>query len=71
MYAVIETGGKQYYVSEGDVIRVEKLDAEVGATLTIKEVVAFSKNDELKVGTVSNMYDILGAMQEVSKVIKL
>ena len=51
MYAVIETGGKQYCVSEGDVIRVEKLDAEVGSTLTIKEVVAFSKNDELKVGT--------------------
>jgi len=51
MYAVIVTGGKQYYVSEGDVIRVEKLDAEVGSTLTIKEVAAFSKNDELKVGT--------------------
>ena len=41
MYAVIETGGKQYCVSEGDVIRVEKLDAEVGSTLTIKEVVCF------------------------------
>ena len=51
MYAVIETGGKQYCVSEGDVIRVEKLDAEVGKTLTIKEVIAYSKNDELKVGT--------------------
>ena len=50
MYAVIETGGKQYMVTEGDVIRVEKLDAEVGSTLTIKEVVAFSKNDEMKVG---------------------
>ena len=51
MYAVIETGGKQYCVTEGDVIRVEKLDAEVGSTLTIKEVIALSKNDELKVGT--------------------
>ena len=51
MYAIIETGGKQYQVSEGDVIRVEKLDAEVGSTLTIKEVLAFSKNDELKIGT--------------------
>jgi len=30
MYAIIETGGKQYYVSEGDVIYVEKLDAEEG-----------------------------------------
>ena len=31
MYAIIATGGKQYKVSEGDVIKVEKLDAEVGA----------------------------------------
>ena len=51
MYAVIETGGKQYRVSEGDIINVEKLDAEVGATLTIKEVIALNKNDELIVGT--------------------
>ena len=33
MYAVIETGGKQYRVSEGDVIRVEKLAAEAGAAV--------------------------------------
>lgn len=32
MYAIIATGGKQYKVSEGDVIKVEKLDAEVGAS---------------------------------------
>ena len=34
MYAIIATGGKQYKVSEGDVIKVEKLDAEVGAKVT-------------------------------------
>ncbi|WP_276069330.1 50S ribosomal protein L21, partial [Anaerostipes caccae] len=34
MYAIIATGGKQYKVSEGDVIKVEKLDAEVGAKIT-------------------------------------
>ena len=51
MYVVIETGGKQYMVNEGDVIRVEKLDAKVGSTLTIKEVLSFSKNDEIKIGT--------------------
>ena len=48
MYAIIATGGKQYKVSEGDVIRVEKLDAEVGAAVTFDQVVAVS-DKELKV----------------------
>lgn len=38
MKAVFATGGKQYYVSEGDVIYVEKLDAEVGSTVTFDDV---------------------------------
>lgn len=38
MYAVIKTGGKQYRVSEGDVLRVEKLDGDVGAKLELGEV---------------------------------
>ena len=42
MYAVIETGGKQYMVKEGDVIYVEKLDAEVGSEYTIEAVKAIS-----------------------------
>ena len=49
MYAIIATGGKQYKVSEGDVIKVEKLDAEAGNTVTFDEVIAVS-NDSLKVG---------------------
>ncbi len=49
MYAIIATGGKQYKVSEGDVIKVEKLDAEVGNTVTFDEVIAVS-DDSLKVG---------------------
>ena len=48
MYAVIATGGKQYKVSEGDVIKVEKLNAEPGDTVTFDQVVAISDN-ELKV----------------------
>lgn len=48
MYAIIATGGKQYKVSEGDVIKVEKLDVEVGATVTFDQVIAISDN-ELKV----------------------
>ena len=49
MYAIIATGGKQYKVAEGDVIRVEKLDVEVGAEVTFDQVIAVS-NDGLKVG---------------------
>lgn len=49
MYAIIATGGKQYKVSEGDVIKVEKLDVEVGNAVTFDNVIAVS-NDSLKVG---------------------
>jgi len=40
MYAIIETGGKQYKVSEGDYVKIEKLDAEAGATVTFDKVIA-------------------------------
>ena len=50
MYAVIVTGGKQYKVSEGDVIFVEKLEAEEGSEYTFSEVLAVSGNDGLVVG---------------------
>ena len=49
MYAIIATGGKQYKVSEGDVIKVEKLDVEAGNTVTFDNVIAVS-NDSLMVG---------------------
>lgn len=51
MYAIIETGGKQYRVSEGDVIKVEKLSADEGDIINIDKVLAISEGDELKVGT--------------------
>ena len=50
MYAIIATGGKQYKVSEGDVIKVEKLDAEVGAKVTFDNVLLVG-GDTVKVGT--------------------
>ncbi|MCK8516310.1 50S ribosomal protein L21 [Methylonatrum kenyense] len=50
MYAVIKTGGKQYRVSEGDVLRVEKLDAEDGASIKLGEVLMVSNGDDVKVG---------------------
>ena len=49
MYAIIENGGKQYKVSEGDVVRVEKLKAEVGAEVTFN-VVMVADGDVVKVG---------------------
>ena len=50
MYAIIATGGKQYKVSEGDIIFVEKLEAEEGSEYTFDEVLALSGNDGLVVG---------------------
>ena len=49
MYAIIATGGKQYKVSEGDIIGVEKLGVEAGETYTFDQVLAVN-DGELKVG---------------------
>src|SRR5690606_35172855 len=49
-YAIIRTGGKQYRVAAGDKIDVEKLDAAVGDTVTIGEVLATGEGDSLTVG---------------------
>ncbi len=49
MYAIIATGGKQYKVSEGDVIKVEKLEVEPGNTVSFDQVIAVS-DGTLKVG---------------------
>ena len=49
MYAIIATGGKQYKVAEGDVIKVEKLGAEAGETVTFDTVLAV-KDEVLKAG---------------------
>ena len=50
MYAIIATGGKQYKVCEGDVIKVEKLDVEAGSEVTFNEVVLVG-GDKTVVGT--------------------
>ena len=49
MYAIIATGGKQYKVSEGDIIKVEKLGVEAGQTVTFDQVLVVS-GDDVKVG---------------------
>ena len=61
MYAIIATGGKQYKVAEGDIIRVEKLGVEAGTAYTFDQVLAVSDN-ELKVGTPT----VAGATVEAS-----
>ena len=50
MYAVIETGGKQYKVTEGDVIFVEKLDVEAGAEVSFDKVLLVGEGNDVKVG---------------------
>jgi large subunit ribosomal protein L21 len=49
-YAVIRTGGKQYRVSEGDVVRIEKLDGEVGEMITMDDVLFVGGDGEAKIG---------------------
>lgn len=51
MYAIIKTGGKQYRVQEGDVVKVERLPVEAGAEVTFDEVLAVSNGEKLTVGT--------------------
>lgn len=51
MYAIVQTGGKQYKIAEGTKLVVEKLEGEVGSKKTLSEVLAIGGNGELKVGT--------------------
>jgi large subunit ribosomal protein L21 len=49
-YAVLETGGKQYRVTTGETIEIERLDAEAGSDVTLVTVLAISDGKELKIG---------------------
>lgn len=51
MFAVVKTGGKQYKVSEGDVIQVEKLEGEVGAAVTLDQVLMVGEDEDVQVGS--------------------
>ncbi len=50
MYAVVKTGGKQYRVQEGDILRVEKLPGDIGAEIAFDDVLLFSDGENLQVG---------------------
>ena len=51
MYAIFETGGKQYKVEEGSVIFVEKLEVAEGESVTFDKVLAVANGDDVKIGT--------------------
>ncbi|MEA3638969.1 MAG: 50S ribosomal protein L21 [Lamprobacter sp.] len=50
MYAIIETGGKQYRVAEGDLVTVEKLDANQGSSLDLPRVLMLADGDSVQLG---------------------
>ena len=50
MYAVIKTGGKQYRVEEGDVVRIEKIEVVTGESVDFDQVLLVSNGDDVKVG---------------------
>ncbi len=50
MYAVFTTGGKQYRAAQGDIVRVEKLDAEKGATIQIDQVLMVGEGEDVRIG---------------------
>ncbi len=51
MYAVFKTGGKQYRASTGDVIKIEKIEAEKGATVELDQVLMVGEGEDVKIGT--------------------
>src|SRR3989338_5879300 len=51
MYAVIKTGGKQYRITEGDTLRVEKLLGEKGTSIELNDVLAIGEGENMRVGT--------------------
>lgn len=50
MYAVIQTGGKQYKVTEGEILKVEKLDGEAGDKLTLDQVLMLKDDNGIRIG---------------------
>ena len=50
MNAVVKTGGKEYRISQGDLIRVEKMEGKVGDQVTMKDILMISDEDKVQVG---------------------
>jgi len=67
MYAVIQTGGKQYRVQEGDILRVEKLDAEVGKKVNFDQVLMIGDGGDVKAGKDVEKFKVSGVVTEQGK----
>ncbi len=50
MYAIVNTGGKQYKIQQGDVLRVEKIPGEVGSPVSFDKVLMFSDGEDVNIG---------------------
>ncbi|MBW1695016.1 MAG: 50S ribosomal protein L21 [Deltaproteobacteria bacterium] len=50
MYAIVNTGGKQYKVSQGDILRVEKIPGEIGSPVSFDKVLMFSDGENVNIG---------------------
>ncbi len=51
MYAIVDSGGKQYKVKEGDILKVEKLTGEVGDNISFDKILMFSDDEDVNIGT--------------------
>ena len=72
MYAVIMSGGKQYRVSEGDIVRVEKLDAELGAPVEFNDVLLVKTDDKTYIGQpLVEGASVLGTLESQEKAEKV
>jgi large subunit ribosomal protein L21 len=71
MYAVIETGGKQYRVAPGDTVRVDKLAGEVGAKVELGKVVALVDNGAVTTGDSAAAAKVLGTITEQDRAKKV
>tara|TARA_B100000408_G_C10252513_1_gene204079 strand:- start:150 stop:464 length:315 start_codon:yes stop_codon:yes gene_type:complete len=72
MFAVLNTGGKQYKVSQGDLIKVEKLESDVGDKVTLSQVLMVGQGEDVEVGSpyVSNC-EVTGEVVEQGKGAKI
>ncbi len=64
MYAVVETGGKQYRVAPGDVVRVEKLAGEPGESVQFDKVLAVNRDGELLLGDAASSVSVTGTIEK-------
>ena len=64
MYAVVETGGKQYRVAPGDVVRVEKLAGEPGESVQFDRVLAVNRDGELLLGEAASSVAVTGTIEK-------